>query len=121
MLIAEGTGDRLREERDRLGMNQTDFGSAAGVSRGTQKAYELGSSSPDIRYLLALQSMGVDVNYVLTGSRISTDVGNLSIDEANLLAHYRQLPDSDRAGASRMVTALAEMTGRYEIKKTDSR
>ncbi|WP_239424658.1 helix-turn-helix domain-containing protein [Pseudomonas aeruginosa] len=59
MLIASGTGERLREEKDRLGLNQTDFGAAAGVSRGTQKAYELETSSPDVRYLSALQGMGL--------------------------------------------------------------
>lgn len=117
VLISAGVGERLREERDRLGMNQTDFGVAAGVSRGTQKAYELESSSPDVRYLCALQSMAVDVHYVLTGVRGSTDAGSLSADESDLLEHYRQLPDGDRAGASKMVTALAEMVGRYEAKR----
>lgn len=116
MLIAPSAGERLREERDRLGLNQTDFGVQAGVSRGTQKAYELETSSPDISYLMALQGMGVDVQYVLTGMRISTEVGNLSADEAGLLEHYRQLPEADRAGAAKMITALAEMAGRYEVK-----
>lgn len=116
MLIASGAGERLREERDRLGLNQTDFGTQAGVSRGTQKAYELESSSPDIRYLMTLQTMGVDVNYVLTGVRISAEAGSLSVDEAGLLERYRQLPEADRAGAAKMVTALAEMAGRYEVK-----
>lgn len=117
VLIASGTGERLREERDRLGLNQTDFGTAAGVSRGTQKAYELGNSSPDIRYLMALQDMGVDVNYVLTGSRLSTDAASLAPDEASLLEHYRQLPEAERGHTGKMVAALAEMAGRYEAKK----
>lgn len=116
MLIAPGAGERLREERDRLGLNQTDFGTQAGVSRGTQKAYELESSSPDIRYLMTLQTMGVDVNYVLTGARISTEGGSLTADEAGLLEYYRQLPEGDRAQTKRMVTALAEMAGRSEVK-----
>lgn len=117
MLIAPGAGERLREERDRLGLNQTDFGTQAGVSRGTQKAYELESSSPDIRYLMALQGMGVDVQFVLTGSRISTDAGSLAPDEARLLEHYRQLPEADRGHTGKMVAALAEVAGRYEVGK----
>ncbi|ERI50506.1 hypothetical protein N878_08580 [Pseudomonas sp. EGD-AK9] len=117
MLIAAGTGERLREERDRLGLNQTDFGVVAGVSRGTQKAYELETSSPSIDYLLALQGMGVDVHYVLTGARISTDAGSLAPDEASLLEHYRQLPEAERGHTGKMVAALAEMAGRYEVKK----
>lgn len=117
MLIAAGAGERLREEREKTGLSQTDFGKAAGVSRGTQKAYELESSSPDIRYLSTLQEMGVDVHYVLTGSRGPTEAGSLTADESELLDRYRQLPEADRAGAAKMVTALAEMAGRYEVKK----
>lgn len=117
MLIAPAAGERLREERDRLGLNQTDFGTQAGVSRGTQKAYELENSSPDVRYLMALQGMGVDVHYVLTGSRVASDGSSLSPDESGLLEQYRKLPEADRAGAAKMVTALAEMAGRYEVKK----
>lgn len=44
MLIAEGVGVRLREERERLGLSQTEFGTLVGVSRGTQKNYELGTA-----------------------------------------------------------------------------
>lgn len=117
LLIASGTGDRLREERERLGLNQTDFGALAGVSRGTQKAYELQNSSPSVDYLLALQGMDVDVQYVLTGSRVSGDAGNLSVEEATLLEQYRQLPADQRAHTVTMVSALAEMAGRYEGKK----
>ncbi|EPB8014057.1 helix-turn-helix domain-containing protein [Pseudomonas aeruginosa] len=107
MLIASGTGERLREERDRLGLNQTDFGAAAGVSRGTQKAYELETSSPDVRYLSALQGMGVDVHYVLTGARASADLGALSDEETRVLEQFRSLPEQDRASVSRLTSALS--------------
>lgn len=109
MLIAAGIGERLREERDRLGMNQTDFGVAAGVSRGTQKAYELESSSPDIRYLCALQGMDVDVHYILTGSRISQDPAGLSPEEAQVLEQFRSLPAKDRDAVSRLTAGLVLM------------
>lgn len=117
MLIASGVGERLREERERLGQNQTDFGQAAGVSRGTQKAYELESSSPDLRYLSGLQSLGVDVSYVLTGLREAVEAGEVSEDEAGLLTRYRQLSDDDRRSTVRMVTAMAEMAGRFDVTR----
>lgn len=116
MLIASGVGERLREERERLGQNQTDFGQAAGVSRGTQKAYELESSSPDIRYLSGLQALGVDVTYVLTGMRESAEAGDLSPEESHLLQDYRRLSDVQRASSFEMVHALAEMAERYQVK-----
>ena len=107
VLISAGVGERLREERDRLGMNQTDFGVAAGVSRGTQKAYELESSSPDVRYLCALQSMAVDVHYVLTGARSIAGENGLTPEESTVLEQYRSLPEPDKAAVSRLTAALA--------------
>jgi len=107
VLILSGVGERLREERDRLGMNQTDFGIAAAVSRGTQKAYELESSSPDVRYLAAVQGLGVDVHFVLTGSRHSIDAANLSPEESSVLEQFRSLPEQDRTAVKRLTGALA--------------
>lgn len=58
---------RLREERDRLGLNQTDFGAIAGVKRNAQMNYENGTRKPDADYLAAIASHGVDVGYLITG------------------------------------------------------
>lgn len=107
MLIASGVGERLRAERDRLGLNQTDFGVAAGVSRGTQKAYELESSSPDIRYLSTLQDMGVDVHYVLTGVPAAADADGLTAEEAKVLEQYRSMSEESKASVARVAEALA--------------
>ncbi|MBK3461652.1 XRE family transcriptional regulator [Pseudomonas haemolytica] len=112
MLISAGVGERLREERERLGKNQTDFGVAAGVSRGTQKAYELESSSPDVRYLSGLEALGVDVRYVLTGSRVDTDLADLSDTEATVLGHMREMSDSDRATLAHLAFAMAQVSQR---------
>jgi transcriptional regulator with XRE-family HTH domain len=62
-------GDRLREERVRLGMNQTDFAQAGGVTKGSQFNYEAGHRAPDLAYLAAVSALGVDVQYVVTGIR----------------------------------------------------
>lgn len=110
LLISSGVGERLREERERLGLNQTDFGVSAGVSRGTQKAYELESSSPDIRYLSGLQALGVDVHYVLTGSRVDTDLAKLSEVETVVLGHMRDMSDSDRATLAHLAFAMAKVS-----------
>lgn len=107
MLIADGIGVRLREERERLALNQTDFGALGGVSRGTQKAYELESSSPDVRYLKSLESHGVDCGYVLTAIRAAAGDDQISDAEARLLSYFRQLPDSDRAAFERMAHGMA--------------
>ena len=64
-----GIGARLREERDRLGMNQEGFGLLGGVRKQAQLLYEKDERKPDSDYLAAVAEAGVDVLYVLTGKR----------------------------------------------------
>jgi len=61
--------ERLKEERLKLDLNQTDFGDLGGVTKKTQMLYEAGERSPDARYLQLVAAAGVDVQYVLTGIR----------------------------------------------------
>lgn len=112
-----GIGDRLREERERLGLSQGAFGEIGGVKANAQGNYEKGERFPDAAYLAAVSVEGVDVLYVVTGERKPLPADSLSTAEADLLSHYRTLPEADQAGATRMVTALAEMAGRYEVKR----
>lgn len=60
---------RLRDERRRLNLNQSDFGSIGGVTKETQSNYETGTRKPNSDYLEALSSHGVDVGFLFTGSR----------------------------------------------------
>ncbi len=62
-------GERLREERERLGLSQTLFGDLAQVTKKTQMLYEGGQRSPKADYLTVIAEQGVDVQYVLTGNR----------------------------------------------------
>lgn len=62
-------GLRLKEEREKLEMNQTDFGAVAGVTKRAQINYESDRRSPDANYLLAIAKLGVDIQYVVTGFR----------------------------------------------------
>ena len=62
-------GDRIREERARLRLNQTKFGELGGVTKKTQMLYESSERSPDATYLSAVATAGVDVPYILTGNR----------------------------------------------------
>lgn len=61
--------ERLREERKRLEMNQTEFAKAAGVHLNTQSRYEKGERAPDTAYLGAIAKVGVDMAFLLTGER----------------------------------------------------
>lgn len=61
--------DRLREERERLGLSQADFGAIGGVKKLAQINYEKGDRHPDSAYLSAIAAAGSDVLYILTGQR----------------------------------------------------
>lgn len=111
-----GIGDRLREERERLGMSQAVFGELGGVKANAQGNYEKGERNPDAAYLAAIAEKGVDVLYVVTGERRPTSAESISGAEADLLEHYRLLPANDQTYTNRMIAALAEMAGRYEVK-----
>lgn len=62
-------GQRLREERQRLGLDQRKMAIAGGVSRNSQLAYEAGHTPPNAEYLLELEKGGADAAYILTGRR----------------------------------------------------
>ncbi|TLX52867.1 transcriptional regulator [Stutzerimonas nosocomialis] len=109
-----GLGERLREERKRLGLSQADFGALGGVKANAQGKYESDERSPDAAYLNGIMAAGVDVLYVLTGSRTPLAAEGLQDDESQVLNYYRAMPDSDRATLRRMASALAESAGRYD-------
>lgn len=88
-------GARLREERMRIGLSQGEFAAIGGLSNKAQLSYESGARSPDANYLAALAKVGVDVLYVITGTRAHSST--LPADEAELLDSFRQLNDVGRA------------------------
>lgn len=113
----EAIGSRLQEERKRLGFNQDVFAQQVGVAKRTLAGYESGTGEVGALALAHAATIGVDVLYVVTGRRTPEPASSFDGDEADLVAHYRQLPEGDRTHTHKMVTALAEMAGRYDVKK----
>ena len=63
-------GARLREERERLGLQVHELAHCAGRPDGTQKHYEAGTKPIPVDYLQALHARtDVDVMYVVTGDK----------------------------------------------------
>lgn len=102
--------ERIKEERQRLGLSQEKFGGIAGVSKQTVIAWEKGSTSPTIVQLSELAGHGLSAKYVLTGSgwgsvvsetpegshfysraKASSDDESLNRSEKMLLTCMRQL------------------------------
>lgn len=93
MNFSVGFGARLKEERERKGMSQADFGALGGVGKLAQLNYEKGERSPSAEYLNAIESHGVDVGYLLTGNKgkPATGAEEPTVDCALLEAVLRAL------------------------------
>jgi transcriptional regulator with XRE-family HTH domain len=84
-------GIRLKEERDKLALSQTEFADLGGVGRKTQFNYESGERAPDGAYLAAIAAAGADVLYILTGTRSAPVVPASPALPADLTASQRKL------------------------------
>ena len=88
------TANRLREERERLGMSQQEMAEAGGVKKMAQWTYEKGERHPDTRYLAAIAGLGVDVLFVLTGKRSQPVESRLSKRAQTLLDNYENASEA---------------------------
>jgi transcriptional regulator with XRE-family HTH domain len=101
--MSGGFGERLKEERKRTGLNQSDFAKLGGVHRNSQTEYETGKTAPNADYLIAIAGGGVDVSYLLTGVRAA---GAMTEAESALVANIRRLPAQPRDNILALVASL---------------
>ncbi|HHH3032411.1 TPA: helix-turn-helix domain-containing protein [Serratia marcescens] len=87
-------GSRLREERNRLGFTQAELADLVGIHKNSQGNYENDVKSPDSKYLSTVAEHGVDILYVVTGSR--TPQTSVSIEEQKLIENYRAMDEAAR-------------------------
>lgn len=69
----ENFSERLKEERERLGMSQAKFAESCGIGKSAQYSYENGSRQPPLSYVRAAEKIGVDGFYVQYGVRVGKD------------------------------------------------
>ncbi|MEB3470137.1 helix-turn-helix transcriptional regulator [Pasteurella multocida] len=79
-------GSRLKEEREKLKLNQEVMGAIGGVRKQAQLKYESGTSCPSADYLYEISKIGVDILYVVQGTRANTAI---SEEELLLLHKFR--------------------------------
>ena len=128
--IVEGFADRLRQERERLGLSQDKFGQTVDVSRVTQSNYEQGVREPGITYLSALGRAGCDLRFVLFGESDESHFLDLMdwelhdqvwdwVDRVAVDAKGRPYPSNIRKKFFRLVYRACR-AGRYtEISEID--
>lgn len=109
-----GIGERLKEERERLGFSQTEFSALAGASKNSQYNYEKGERTPDAAYLAAVAEKGVDILYIVTGVATPTVVEGFTAAEDKLVNQFRSLPEPDQAAVQRIVGAMWEISAKVK-------
>ncbi|EEZ6655757.1 helix-turn-helix domain-containing protein [Escherichia coli] len=107
-------GDRLKEVRERMGLNQTDFAKLANHGRSVQAGYEQGKNIPGGAYLAALAAAGVDILYVLTGQK-TPDIKGISDEELELVKIYRAAPLAVKAAALGALTAGSAKSDKLNV------
>lgn len=108
LTVAPCFGERLRKERERVGLNQTQLAEVAGIKRMAQSQYEKEVRSPTIRYLSAIASTGIDLHYLLFESKLALpqeDQRGLEKKIFELVEQYaRQQPDGQLGAEGRYTT-----------------
>ena len=95
-------GDRLKEERERLGFTQPAFAGLAETTKKSQIDYEKNLTQPKAGYFAAISKVGADIQYIVTGVR---SVAALSADETELLKLFRAAPLAVKAAAMAALAA----------------
>lgn len=97
-------GDRLREERLRLGLKQDQLAERAGTSKNSLGAYERGQTAMSVPMLLILSDLKVDIGYVLTGHRTG---GSLDPATQALVDMLAKLSVRERHAVFNLVSTLS--------------
>jgi transcriptional regulator with XRE-family HTH domain len=111
-------GERLRDERSRLGLSQIVFSEACGVNRGTLATWEKGEQSPTAAVLSLMAGLGVDVLYVVIGERAPPIPSALSQEERQLVASYKQGDALARQALESVAAMAARSTERVATGNT---
>lgn len=112
-------GERLREIRKKMKMNQDAFAALGGVARNAQINYEKGNRTPDSNYLASLAKHGIDVAYVVSGLPDKVMNKMDAIKKATAVVEPLQLPD-DIAADLHQILFFVEIKDREGIIKAMS-
>ncbi|MDD5028499.1 MAG: helix-turn-helix transcriptional regulator [Rhodoferax sp.] len=114
--------ERLKAERQNLGLNQDDMAKKVGVSKRSYCAYEAGETAPSAKLLASLALMGVDIAYILTGQRTggasaATPARAVSEGDRILLDNFHSAPEAVQSGIKTALGAFASAAGSAKRRK----
>lgn len=117
-----GIGERLKEERLKLEMNQAEFAKATGVSTVSQGYYEQNRRKPGSDYLAKLAELKVDLVYVLTGnSSPSGKKMDIYKEPTDALVTVVNLQDDYGRFSGEQLKTLIEYAYRYQVDEQGMR
>lgn len=101
--------ERLRSERERMGLTQDEMVLKTGVAKRSYCAYEGGETAPSAKLLTALVVVGLDVAYLLTGQRSVPVAPQALLPEGDriLLDNFHAAPAGVQAGVKTTLGAFA--------------
>ncbi|MEV3812520.1 helix-turn-helix domain-containing protein [Aeromonas jandaei] len=102
---------RLKDERIRLGLTQEMLAESAGIKRRTLQDWERGLSTPPALQLSALGSVGFDVQYIITGQRQQSGIGEAAVHQAVLDA-VDLLSLEDKVDAAQLAKAVVKLVAK---------
>ncbi len=105
--------ERLKSERENLGLSQQALADRLSISLRSQQNYEKGDRNPDSAYLAAIAAAGADVLYILTGQRTggaSAPAPARAVSEGDrvLLDNFHAAPAQVQAGVKTTLGAFAD-------------
>ncbi|CDG96495.1 Transcriptional regulator, XRE family [Xenorhabdus bovienii str. puntauvense] len=106
--------DRLRIERDKLGLTQSEMAKACGVAFRTYCDYEAGKTEPKASFFSQISELGADVMFILTGHRVAQ--GEISIEEQKLIENYRAMNEESRLNMQAVGSVFAQSIQDKRIK-----
>lgn len=109
-------GNRLKEERKKLGLNQAEIAKKCGVSREMWGKWERGENKPSSEKLFSFEQIGIDVQYVMHGETASMPSETLTAEEQELLTLFRETAAADREMIL-MVARRAEKKAAFSAEK----
>lgn len=110
----QDAGQRLKQERERLGYTPQQIAQLLGVPLDVYACFESGEADPGIYRMPRLAACGFDVLYIITSER------HLVIEEeSELLARFRELSQRGRASIFTTLDALERLAPniRQQIRK----
>lgn len=99
-------GARLKAERMRLQVAQIDMAERCNVSRKTFLAWEKDEQTPNGAAFAVMDSLGVDVLFVITGRHSGESGNTLAPAERDLLNVWRASAPKGRTALAAMAEAL---------------